>query len=105
MPARLGLSGELMMVGDSVDGASPRPVAYLCHSSALLCSDSNGTKTTPRFGRADVSLIRFDNTTGEGIVGFAPWRTSGPEYEADHDLWYASNVGSDFDFAIVLDKR
>jgi len=34
--------------------------------------------------------MRFDNATGEGIVGFAPWRTSGPEYEADHNLWYAA---------------
>jgi hypothetical protein len=26
-------------------------------------------------------LLRFDNTTGEGIIGFDRWRTSGPEYE------------------------
>jgi len=38
----------------------------------------------------DVSLLRFDNATGEGIIGFDPWRTSGPEYEADHNLWYAA---------------
>ena len=37
-----------------------------------------------------MNLIRFDNATGEGIIGFDPWRTSGPEYEADHDLWYAA---------------
>jgi hypothetical protein len=39
---------------------------------------------------AAVRLSRFDNVTGEGIVGFDPWRTSGPEYEADHSLWYAA---------------
>ncbi|MGH7780739.1 MAG: hypothetical protein ACREQR_13020 [Candidatus Binataceae bacterium] len=35
-------------------------------------------------------LQHFDNVTGEGIIGFDPWRTSGPEYEADHNLWYAA---------------
>jgi hypothetical protein len=35
-------------------------------------------------------LLRFDNTSGEGIIGFDRWRTSGPEYEADHNLWYAA---------------
>jgi hypothetical protein len=39
---------------------------------------------------ADVNLLRFDNETGEGIIGFDPWRTSGPQYEADHNLWYAA---------------
>ncbi len=37
-----------------------------------------------------MKLIRFDNATGEGIIGFDPWRTSGPEYEANPDLWYAA---------------
>jgi hypothetical protein len=40
--------------------------------------------------KADVSLLRFDNAAGEGIIGFDPWRTSGPEYEADNNLWYAA---------------
>jgi hypothetical protein len=35
-------------------------------------------------------LLRFDNASGEGIIGFDPCRTSGPEYEADHNLWYAA---------------
>jgi len=47
------------------------------HSAAILAE-------------ADVSLLRFDNATGVGIIGFDPWRTSGPEYEADHNPWYAA---------------
>ena len=35
-------------------------------------------------------LLRFDNAAGEGIIGFDPCRTSGPEYEADNNLWYAA---------------
>lgn len=30
----------------------------------------------------------FDNDTGEGVVAFEPWQTSGPDYEADHSRWY-----------------
>jgi hypothetical protein len=36
-----------------------------------------------------MALLQFDNSTGQGIVGFDPWRTSGPEYNADSNLWYA----------------
>ena len=37
-----------------------------------------------------MNLVRFDNPTGEGIIGFDPWRTSGPDYDdAGHSLWYA----------------
>ena len=35
-------------------------------------------------------MERFDNVSGEGIIGFDPWRTSGPEYQADNNLWYAA---------------
>ena len=37
-----------------------------------------------------MSLRLFDNVTGEGIIGFDPWRTSGPEYAANKSLWYAA---------------
>ena len=30
----------------------------------------------------------FENDTGEGVVSFEPWRTSGPEYESDYSRWY-----------------
>src|SRR5262249_14804570 len=35
-----------------------------------------------------MELTIFENDTGEGIVSFEPWQTSGPEYEQDHSRWY-----------------
>ena len=35
-----------------------------------------------------MQLKTFRNRTGEGIVAFEPWRTSGPEYDNDHSRWY-----------------
>jgi hypothetical protein len=30
----------------------------------------------------------FENQSGEGVIAFEPWRTSGPEYEHDPTRWY-----------------
>jgi hypothetical protein len=35
-------------------------------------------------------LLRFDNPTGEGIIGFDAPRPWGPEKDADPSLWYAA---------------
>jgi len=72
---------------------TPRLVGYLSQSSALFYDERNANEGPTRLrdlAEADVNLVRFDNATGEGIIGFDPWRTSGPEYEADHNLWYAA---------------
>lgn len=37
---------------------------------------------------AEMEFATFENDSGEGIVGFEPWRTRGPEYEADNSRWY-----------------
>lgn len=34
------------------------------------------------------NLVIFENKTGEGIVAFEPWRTSGPEYNNDNSRFY-----------------
>jgi hypothetical protein len=36
-----------------------------------------------------VNFIRFENSTGEGLIGFEEARTSGPEVSADSNRWYA----------------
>jgi hypothetical protein len=35
-----------------------------------------------------MELAIFENDTGEGVVSFEPWQTSGPEYEQDYSRWY-----------------
>jgi hypothetical protein len=35
-----------------------------------------------------MNLPSYENSTGEGIVSFLPWRTSGPEYREDNSRWY-----------------
>jgi hypothetical protein len=35
-----------------------------------------------------MKFASFENDGGEGVVGFEPCRTSGPEYLANHSLWY-----------------
>jgi hypothetical protein len=35
-----------------------------------------------------MELFEFQNSGGEGLVAFEPWRTSGPEYEKDTSRWY-----------------
>ena len=35
-----------------------------------------------------MELAIFENDTGEGVVSFEPWQTSGPEYNKDYSRWY-----------------
>jgi hypothetical protein len=35
-----------------------------------------------------MELAIFENKTGEGIVSFEPWQTTGPEYHRDNSKWY-----------------
>lgn len=35
-----------------------------------------------------MELSEFQNSGGESLVAFEPWRTSGPEYEKDNSRWY-----------------
>jgi hypothetical protein len=59
----------------------------LC-SQAVLAEGTSTNLKELRFER-QMTLLRYDNVSGEGIVGFDLWRTSGPEYEADNSRWYA----------------
>lgn len=36
----------------------------------------------------NTDLALFENDTGEGVVSFEPWQTSGPDYDKDHSRWY-----------------
>jgi hypothetical protein len=36
----------------------------------------------------NMELAIFENDTGEGVVSFEPWQTSGPDYDKDHSRWY-----------------
>lgn len=35
-----------------------------------------------------MELPIFENDSGEGVVSFEPWQTSGPEYDKDYSRWY-----------------